>query len=141
MTRGEGAQRLNDLMTLSVFPDHVTDAVLDSVNRHSDMTVAQVLGHLRNWDSGSIFRDMVIEKVNSQQKLYGKDLQNLAEQAKDIASRAESSNDKSLLNAATEEKSKRKRRLLRKRKRSRIFCRKLQQTSMKQYQRIKISSC
>ena len=73
--------RFNDQMRLGVFPENAASQLADSA-RAGGMSVARVLGNLRDWSSGAAFRDLVIEQVESGKPTTNTALEELAGQAR-----------------------------------------------------------
>ena len=75
------AQRFRDQMSLSMLPDDIASKLLEI----SSVPVSQILGPMRNWQSGAYFRDLLIEQVASGQALSASKLAGLSARAKELA--------------------------------------------------------
>ena len=75
------SSRLTDQMRLLVFPEDVASRLADKA-RIDGMSVAEILGNLRDWRFGKNFRDLVIKQVESDGTIAAADLRALALQAR-----------------------------------------------------------
>ncbi len=74
--------RINDQMRLSVFPEDVAGKLADGA-RTNGMTVGQLVGNLRDWQSGRHFMDLVTKHVESNKSISAAEIGALALQARE----------------------------------------------------------
>ena len=74
-------ERFHDQMSLSMLPDHIASSLLES----SSVPVPQIIGPMRNWQSGPYFRELLIDKVRAGDAVSLSVLEALSVQAKELA--------------------------------------------------------
>ena len=82
--RGADSDRFNDQMSLNGLPDDVAIKVADDL-RVSGERVSRVIGPLKDWQSGRYFRELLSNYARDGQPINAKEVDHLAEQAKDLA--------------------------------------------------------
>ena len=75
-------QRFHDQMSLSMLPDDVSRTILDG----GEVPVPEIIGPMRNWQSGRYFRELLIEQVRAGEPVSRTEIEKLAVLARELAS-------------------------------------------------------
>ncbi len=81
---GAGFKRINDQIDLQVFPEQTASSLANAAE-NGGMSVARILGNLRDWQAGRHFLALVTEQERQNKSLKEADMNTLMEEARNLA--------------------------------------------------------